>query len=380
MSISPSLERQFADLSTVKTILLAGGKGTRLHELTASESKPAVLFAGRNRIIDFAMANVVRSGLSSLDIATQFAPQTLHDHIPGRWGNHFEHGLLSTHDGQGAFAGTADAVRKLWATIIAEDAEDVLVLAADHVYDMDYGALIRHHRDSNASVTIAVDVVPQSQAIGFGILNSDEDGRIVSFLEKPSAPPSIPGEPGYSLASMGIYVFSRCWLSHMLAKNQQAIDFGHHVIPIAVEHGEASAFRLRPAPTSNSPYWRDVGTLDALRVAQLDFIDQLPARLPNVSPAGKWSLGRGSVAMAGAFIGAGARLTNTIVAPDTIVPSGMVAGEDAEEDAEWYRVSAGGTILITQAMIDRRDALRTRKTALVVSNFTAAAGAETMNI
>lgn len=341
----------------VATVLLAGGKGSRLHDLTAAESKPAVNFAGRNRIVDFAMANVVRSGLDRLLVATQFAPATLHDHLPSRWGQYFTPGAMVLRDGRDCYLGTADAVRHNWEQIRDWDSDQVLVLAADHVYDMDYGALIAAHRASGAAVTVAVDVVPLPQASGFGVMHTDAGGRILSFLEKPAHPPAFPGEPDRAMVSMGIYVFEADWLQDALfGRDIASLDFGHEVIPAAVLQGLACAYRLPPGP-SGHVYWRDVGTLEALRLSHLDFTGQQPARLPRMSTLSEWYLGRDSVAMPGALVPASARLTRCLVAPGTRIPAGLVVGEDKDEDDLWFRRDKD-TILITQAMLDRREAMR----------------------
>ncbi|WP_018001404.1 sugar phosphate nucleotidyltransferase [Paracoccus sp. N5] len=352
-------DRSISLPAATATILLAGGKGTRLHELTARESKPAVFFAGRNRIVDFAMANVVRSGLDRLLVATQFAPATLHRHLPAQWGRHFPAGGLILRDGRGYYDGTADAVRRNWLQIQAWGAEQVLVLAADHIYEMDYAALIAAHRRSGAAVTIAADVVPRAQASGFGVMRTDEAGRILDFLEKPAAPPSMPGQPDQALVSMGVYVLSAAWLRERLFGDAaRAADFGHDLIPMAVARGEAGSYRLPPA-ASGQVYWRDVGTLDALRRAHLDFLAGAPARLPHPAPAAEWSLGRGSLAMPGAHVPASARLSAAIVAPGAHVPHGLVVGEDPDEDARWFRRD-GETVLVTPEMLQRRDACRAR--------------------
>lgn len=341
----------------VATVLLAGGKGSRLHDLTAAESKPAVHFAGRNRIIDFAMANVVRSGLDRLLVATQFCPATLHHHLPARWGGHFTEGAMILCDGHNRYLGTADAVRHNWAQIDDWGADQVLVLAADHIYDMDYAALIAAHRASGAAVTVAVDVVPLSQASSFGVMQADTAGRIRSFLEKPAHPPAIPGEPDRAMVSMGIYVFETDWLRDALfGRDIESLDFGHEVILAAVSQGLATSYRL-PAGPSGQAYWRDVGTIDALRQSHLDFLGQQPVRLPRISTLSEWYLGRDSVAMPGALVPSSARLSQCLVAPGVRIPPGLVAGEDPDEDDRWFRRDRN-TLLITQAMLDRREALR----------------------
>ncbi|WP_240768988.1 sugar phosphate nucleotidyltransferase [Paracoccus liaowanqingii] len=338
------------------TLLLAGGKGTRLHDLTARDSKPAVPFAGSNRIIDFAMANAVRSGLRRMLVATQYAPRSLHHHLPTRWGDRFEPRGLQTRDGRDLYQGTADAARRCWAPIEAMGGDQVLILAADHVYDMDYGALLAAHRASGAAVTVAVDTVPRAEATEFGVMQADATGRILTFREKPADPAGMIGDPGRAMVSMGIYVFDRAFLrAALFDRPAPAMDFGHDVIPDAVAQGQAAVWQL-PAGPSGKAYWRDVGTLDALRRAQLDFIETPPARLPFACPVTDWYLGQGSIAMPGAVVPQGARLTNSLVAPGTQVPAGLVTGDDPDEDARWFTRTDAGTVLITQAMLDRRAA------------------------
>lgn len=340
----------------VAALLLAGGKGTRLEDLTASDSKPAVPFAGTNRIVDFAMANAVRSGVRRMLVATQYAPRSLHHHLPTRWGQFFPQAGLILRDGRERYLGTADAARQTWPEIEAMGGDQVLILAADHVYDMDYGALLAAHRASGAAVTVAVDTVPRAEARGFGVMQADDRGRILSFLEKPADPPGMIGQPDRAMVSMGIYVFDRTWLREALFDRPvEALDFGHDVIPDAVARGMAAVWQL-PAGPSGDAYWRDVGTLDALRRAQLDFVTAEPARLPFACPASDWYLGRGSIAMPGAVVPESARLICTLVAPGTQVPAGLVTGENPDEDARWFTRTAAGTVLITQAMLDRRAA------------------------
>lgn len=360
----PALRETVRDVATV---LLAGGKGTRLHDLTANDSKPSVPFAGRNRIIDFAMANAARSGIARMLVATQFAPQTLHDYLPARWGQQFARNGILLRDGKNRYLGTADALRHNWGEICESTSDEVLVLAADHVYDMDYAALIQSHRASGAVATVAVDVVPVAQASAFGVMQAGADGRILSFLEKPANPPAMAGHPDKALVSMGVYVLSRRWLhSVMFDTHPDAMDFGHDIIPLAVQQGQASVYQL-PAGANGETYWRDVGTLDALRLSQLDFIDAAPARLPRQTPVADWYLGKGSVAMTGAVVSHSADLTNTIVASGTFVPPGLVTGQDPHEDALWFTRTQAGTVLITQAMLDRRAVMRIPRSRIRVT-------------
>ncbi|WP_136684726.1 sugar phosphate nucleotidyltransferase [Falsirhodobacter xinxiangensis] len=369
-------------------ILLAGGQGSRLHELTASDCKPALHMGEGRRIVDFTMANAVSSGIDRMLVATQYRPASLEDHLPRRWGHAFRnlslrHGPTVTGSAAG-YVGTAAAVAANMAEIDASGAEEVLILAGDHVYDMDYAAMIAQHRETGAAVTVAVDAVPLRDASAFGVLHTDAEGRVLSFLEKPALPPHMPGDPSRALASMGIYVFSWNWLRAALMMDAMELesshDFGHDILPAAVDMGIAFAHR-RPM----GAYWRDVGTLDAFRRTALDLRDaHSPCRLPDriaradldpghdgwvghsvtisgislMAPrsAGRWTLLDETVILPGARVETGARLTRAIVAPGTVIPSDLTVGEDPTEDARWFRRTPGGTTLITQDMLARRDA------------------------
>lgn len=369
MSIPPPLSPGTSVLTAVRhaadpapapldlaAILLAGGKGTRLGDLTARDSKPAVPFAGANRIVDFAMQNCVRSGLQRLLVATQYAPRSLHHHLPTRWGHRFEPKGLQLRDGRDLYMGTADAARRCWPDLQAMGGDQVLVLAADHLYDMDYAALLAAHRASGAAVTVAVDTVSRAEASEFGVMQADAQGRILSFCEKPADPAAMIGQPDRSLVSMGIYIFDRDWLRAALFDREvPAMDFGHDVIPSAVAQGQATVWRLPPG-ASGRAYWRDVGTLDALRRAHLDFLHDAPVPLPFATPVTDWYLGRGSVALTGAMVPSTARLQQTLVAPGAQIPQGLVTGEDPADDARWFTRTPLGTVLITQQMLDRRAA------------------------
>lgn len=368
-------------------ILLAGGKGTRLHELTKAECKPAVFFAGRRRIVDFAVANALRSGLSRMIVCTQWQARSLTRHLHDRWQAGFDGGLLLRHGpfvaGPEGYTGTADAVARNMAEIDALAPREVIVLAADHIYEMDYRPMIAAHRASGAAVTVAAHVVSRATASEFGVLATDPSGRITRFLEKPADPPAMPGDPVHALASMGIYVFDWAWLRSALMRDAgdslSDHDFGNDIIPAAVAQGEAMSYRM-PGLRGAAPYWRDVGTLDAFRVTQLDFLQpDPPCALPEEVmpdpgplravqwgvPSAQGALISDSVLMPGASIAPGARLHRTIVAPDTHVPGGMVIGQDAAEDARWFRRTAGGTVLVTSDMIAAREAAQPRFRAFV---------------
>lgn len=364
-------------------VLLAGGKGTRLHELTRSECKPAIHFAGTRRIVDFAMANAVRSGLTRMVVATQYAPATLTRHLWEHWAMAFDcgEGLMVRHGpslaGFEGYRGTADAVTRNIALIDSLDPTDILVLAADHIYGMDYTPMLDAHRASGAAVTVAAHIVPRAGASEFGIFLTDATGRATTFLEKPADPPGLPDDPARALASMGIYAFRWDWLRATLLRDARdatsSHDFGHDILPAVVAAGEALVwpFTLPQGPA----YWRDVGTLDAFRVTQLDFQQPstpcalpetvMPGPGPQARPTRNDGLLSDSVLMPGASVGRGARLHRTIVAPDTHIPGGMVIGEDRDEDARWFRRTPDGTVLVTAEMLARREATLPRFRSLV---------------
>ena len=353
-------------------LLLAGGKGTRLHELTVSECKPALPFAG-SRLADFALENVARSGLGQVLVATQYKAAGLTGWLHRRWSARFGEGL-QIRDGNAVtprgYLGTADAVRANLAEIARSGAETVLVLSADHVYRMDYRAMIARHLASGCKVTVAADTAPLDRASAFGVLSADPQGAVTGFAEKPVRPVPITGDPGRALVSMGIYLFDRRWLESVLA-DPSMNDFGHDILPLAVALGAAQVHR----PGAEGPagfYWRDVGTLDGYRLAHLDFLRGealMPFSLPLVwrcPPQARRAAVHGTVLMPGASLGEGVRLHRSIVAPGVHVPDGLVAGRDPAEDARWFRIGAGGTVLITAAMVERWREAHARRRALVV--------------
>lgn len=378
-------------------VLLAGGRGTRLYELTARDCKPAVPFAGNRRIVDFAMANAARSRIGRLLVATQYRPDILSRHLVSQWGMAFPDGAMTLRDGAacGGYAATADAVAMNAAEIDAAAPRDLIVMAADHVCALDLSEMLAAHRRSGAEVTVAAQVVDRSEASAFGVLSVRDTGRATGFVEKPSFPPTLPGDPQRALASMGIYVFTWRWLRAVLAALPPGRDFGHDILPVAVAGGQVQVWRMPAAADGGPGYWRDVGTLDAYRLAQLDFQRATPCALPPVSAvadpasadpvrfgfevvsggltlraprlrpddAGRWAVLDGSVILPGAQLAPGVRLTRTIVAPGTVLPAGLVVGEDEAEDATWCRVSDGGTRLVTSGMLARRALTRPRPMA-----------------
>lgn len=253
-------------------MILAGGQGTRLGKLTKNIAKPAVPFGGRYRIIDFTLSNCANSGIRNVGVVTQYQPLTLNSHI----GNGASWGLdgintgatilqpYSSSEGSKWFEGTAHAIHQNIDYIDQMDPQYVLILSGDHIYKMDYEEMLEKHKENNASLSVAVIEVPLDEASRFGIMNTDEHDRIIEFEEKPEKPKN-------NLASMGIYIFNWGRLRNVLVnsytKDGQMIDFGKHVIPSYLDSGEnVYAYRFQG-------YWKDVGTIDSLWEANMEFID-----------------------------------------------------------------------------------------------------------
>lgn len=273
--------------------VLAGGRGTRLMELTERRAKPAVFFGGKSRIIDFALSNAVNSGIRRVGVATQYKAHSLIRHLQRGW-NFFRPERNESFDilpasqrvveGQW-YAGTADAVYQNIDIIESYDPRYIVILAGDHIYKMDYQHMLRLHVEARADVTIGCIEVPRADASGFGVMQVDADDRIVSFLEKPKDPPGLPDRPDRALASMGIYVFETRFLFEQLRRDTadptSHHDFGRDLIPYIVKHGNAIAHRFEDSCVRSSAegeaYWRDVGTLDAYWEANIDLTDVTPA-------------------------------------------------------------------------------------------------------
>lgn len=272
--------------------VLAGGRGSRLKELTDNRAKPAVYFGGKSRIIDFALSNAINSGIRRIGVATQYKAHSLIRHMQRAW-NFMRPERNESFDILPAsqrvsehqwYEGTADAVFQNIDIIAAYAPKYMVILAGDHIYKMDYELMLRQHVESGADVTIGCLVVPCAEATGFGVMAVDTDDTITQFVEKPANPPGIPGNEGMSLASMGIYVFDTAFLFDILRKDaadpNSSRDFGNDIIPYIVQHGKAVAHRFTSscirAAEEIEEYWRDVGTLDAYFEANLDLTDIVP--------------------------------------------------------------------------------------------------------
>ncbi|MBF9036426.1 glucose-1-phosphate adenylyltransferase [Rhodobacterales bacterium HKCCE2091] len=407
--------------------VLAGGRGSRLKELTDNRVKPAVYFGGKTRIIDFALSNALNSGIRKMAIATQYKAHSLIRHCQRGWNffraerNEFLDILPASQrvDENRWYRGTADAVTQNIDIVDSYDIDYIVILAGDHIYKMDYEVMLRQHVESGADVTVGCLTVPREEATAFGVMAVDANDRITSFLEKPKDPPGTPDDPSVALASMGIYVFSWPYLRELLLADaddpNSAHDFGGDLIPDIVKNGKAQAHRFTDSCVRSSKeapsYWRDVGTVDAFWKANIDLTNFTPEldlwdhdwpiwTYSEIVPPAKFihdeSDRRGlaiSSMVAGGCIVSGteiresllftnchtnsyASLTRVVALPKVVVhrharlhscvidrgveiPNGLVVGEDPEEDAKWFRVTDTGVTLITQAMLDRREAALT---------------------
>jgi glucose-1-phosphate adenylyltransferase len=278
--------------SQAMAFVLAGGRGSRLKELTDRRAKPAVYFGGKTRIIDFALSNALNSGIRKMAIATQYKAHSLIRHCQRGWNffraerNEYLDILPASQrvDENKWYLGTADAVAQNIDIVDSYGIKYVVILAGDHIYKMDYEVMLRQHVETGADVTIGCLTVPRMEATAFGVMDVDATGRITAFLEKPANPPSIPGDPENALASMGIYVFDWAFLRDLLLRDMadanSSHDFGNDLIPQIVKHGKAMAHRFADSCVKSGletePYWRDVGTIDAFWQANIDLTDFVP--------------------------------------------------------------------------------------------------------
>ncbi|MFN4193620.1 MAG: glucose-1-phosphate adenylyltransferase [Tabrizicola sp.] len=278
--------------SQAMAFVLAGGRGSRLKELTDRRAKPAVYFGGKTRIIDFALSNALNSGIRKMAIATQYKAHSLIRHCQRGWNffraerNEYLDILPASQrmDEVNWYRGTADAIAQNIDIIDSYGVKYVIVLAGDHIYKMDYEVMLRQHVEAAADVTIGCLTVPRKEASAFGVMHVDQTMRITAFLEKPKDPPAIPGDPDHALASMGIYVFDWAFLRDLLirdmADDNSTHDFGFDLIPNIVRNGKAVAHRFADSCVTSGletePYWRDVGTIDAFWQANIDLTDFVP--------------------------------------------------------------------------------------------------------
>ena len=368
----------------VLTIILAGGRGTRLEPLTRDRAKPAVPFGGPYRIIDFTLSNCLNSGLRRVLVLTQFKSRSLDRHIRQGWS------FLSPEMGEGVevlppqqridenwYKGTADALYQNIYSIEKDDPEDILILAGDHIYKMDYDLLIRAHRARRADVTIGCIPIPVEECRQFGIMAVDADDRVTAFREKPATAEALPDDPGHVLGSMGIYIFGTRVLFELLcedaAKADSGHDFGKDIIPGMIAGGlRVFAHRFHDENKKSRPYWRDVGTLDAYYQANMDLVavdpelnlydEAWPTRtLPSLLPPPKFvhhahgppgHARRGeahdSLVGPGAII-SGGQVRRSLLAPNVRVNSFAVV----EESILFDGVDVGRYCRVRRAIIDK---------------------------
>jgi len=289
-SDSHSSDARFVSRLTRETLalILAGGQGSRLHELTTWLAKPALYFGGKFRIIDFPLSNCINSGVRRIGVLTQYKAHSLIRHLVQGWAR-FQAGSrefveilpASQRVGGEWYRGTADAVYQNLDVIREHRPRFVLILAGDHVYKMDYGPFLADHVENGADMSVCCIEVPIAEAAGaLGVLTVDESGRVTAFDEKPEHPSPIPGRPDTCLASMGNYVFNTEFLYEQVIKDADtpgtSHDFGRDVIPSIIRKYRVQAYPFRDPRTEEQAYWRDVGTLDAFWEANMELVSVIP--------------------------------------------------------------------------------------------------------
>jgi glucose-1-phosphate adenylyltransferase len=395
-------------------LILAGGRGSRLKQLTLWRAKPAVPFGGKFRIIDFPLSNCLNSGIRMIGVLTQYKAHSLIQHIQNGWSflrgefKEFIEILPAQQRIQDSwYAGTADAVYQNLDIIRTHKPEYVLILAGDHVYKMDYGTMIARHVESGADMTVGCIEVPLVEAKAFGVISVDAEGKVVKFSEKPEQPDPIPGQSELALASMGIYVFNTAFLYEQLIKDADddcsTHDFGHDIIPGLIEKYRIMTYPFRDTHDKQAAYWRDVGTIDSFWQANLELIGVLPElnlyddtwpiwTYQEQLPPAKFifddderrgmaldSMVSGGCVISGATVrhsllfsnvrvnsytklqdvvalpdvhfGRDCRISRAVIDKGCELPDGTIIGEDAEEDAKQFYVSPNGVVLVTPEML-----------------------------
>jgi glucose-1-phosphate adenylyltransferase len=402
-------------------LVLAGGRGTRLKQLTQWRAKPAVPFAGKLRIIDFPLSNCVNSGVRHAAVLTQYKAQSLIRHIERGWGflaaelgEYIDVVPAQQRVDEGWYSGTADAVYQNLELVREVDPDYVLILAADHVYKMNYAQMLAEHVDNHADATVACIEVPLTDAAGFGVMGVDDDGRISAFVEKPDSRIVLPGSsgrPDHVLVSMGIYVFDTAFLCAQLERDaadaSSGHDFGKDLLPYMLERHRLFAHRFVDSCVNmvgDNPYWRDVGTIDAYWEANMDLIKVVPelnlydeewpilSRQPQLPPAkfvfdddslrgvavdslvssgcivsgatvrrsilfskvrvGEGSLIEDSLVLPNVVIGRGVTLKRVVLDKRCILCDGFTAGVHPDEDKARFHVTEHGITLVTSSMLE----------------------------
>ncbi|MDX1823123.1 MAG: glucose-1-phosphate adenylyltransferase [Thiohalomonadales bacterium] len=398
-------------------LIMAGGRGSRLKDLTKWRAKPSVAFGGKFRIIDFPLSNCINSGIRRIGVLTQYKAHSLITHIQRGWGHlRGEFGefveLLPAQQRieTSWYQGTADSIYQNLDIIRNHDPEFVLILAGDHIYKMDYGAMLAAHVEKEADVTVGCIEVPIERAHAFGVMEVDEEDRVLSFEEKPSEPKTKPGQTDAALCSMGIYVFNTDFLFEQLIKDADTTnsshDFGKDIIPAVIQKYRAFAYDFRDPITEAQGYWRDVGTVDAFWEANLELIgitpelnlydeqwpiwtyqEQLPPAkfifddedrrgmavdsmvsggciisgaqvrhsllFSNVKVNSYSSL-KDAVILPEVDIGRHCRIKRAVIDKGCHIPEGTVIGEDPKEDAKRFHVTPGGVTLVVPEMLGQK--------------------------
>lgn len=397
-------------------LILAGGRGSRLHNMTDWRAKPAVPFGGKFRIIDFPLSNCINSGIRKIGILTQYKADSLIRHIQQGWG--FLRGEFGEYvdlmpaqqrTERSWYEGTADAVYQNIDILRTRDPEFVLVLAGDHIYKMDYGQMLVDHVENQADLTIGCLEVSLEEASAFGVMDVDNDRRVKAFVEKPENPPVMPGRKDTALASMGIYIFNAGFLFEQLIKDADtkgsSRDFGHDIIPSVIKNYRVNAYPFLDLQGQQS-YWRDVGTIDAYWKANMELIGVKPDlniydntwpiwTYQDQTPPAKFvfddedrrgqavdSMISGGCIVSGATvrhslifskvrvnsytvvqhsvilpesnIGRHCKINKAIIEKGCIVPEGTIIGENRADDEERFHVSPGGVVLVTPEMLGQK--------------------------
>lgn len=395
-------------------LILAGGRGTRLKQLTTWRVKPSVPFGGKFRIIDFPLSNCINSGIRRIGVLTQYKSHSLIQHIQRGWGSfrgefgEFIELLPAQQRIQEAwYSGTADAIYQNIDIIRTHNPEYVLILAGDHIYKMDYGPMVAHHVEKGADMTIGCIEVPLDQAKAFGVMSVNENDRIIDFNEKPANPDHIPGREDVALASMGIYIFNTRFLYEQLIRDadekDSSHDFGHDIIPAVIDKYNVFSYSFRDLQADRQGYWRDVGTVDAFWQANIELIDVVPElnlydrkwpiwTYQEQLPPAKFvfddegrrgqaidSMVSGGCLISGATVrrsvlfsnvhvhsyssieesvilpdvdvGENCRIKHAIIDKGCKIPEGTVIGEDPKADAERFHVSENGVVLVSPEML-----------------------------
>ena len=395
-------------------MIMAGGRGSRHEDLTEIRAKPATPFGGKFRIIDFPLSNCVNSGIRQIFVLTQYKAHSLIQHIHRGWGylrgefGEFIQIIPAQQQmGEHWYLGTADCIYQNINEIREHAPEQVLILAGDHIYKMDYGPMIAAHAENNADITVGVIQVPLHEATGFGVMSIDETNRVKKFAEKPVNPEPVPGNPDAAMASMGIYVFDREFLIETLQKDaedpESSHDFGHDVIPQHIDSHRVFAYPFHDVQTRAQSYWRDVGTVDAYFRANLELVyvhpelnlydeqwpiwtyqEQVPPAKFVLDDSGRIGMATNSMVSGGcivsgayvkqsllfsnvtvdegseiiqavvlpqATIGKHCRITRAIIDKRCVIPDGTIIGEDHAEDARRFKVTGEGVVLVCPHML-----------------------------